>query len=203
MQDSKEENRGFRAKIRRLLNYNLYEPFAKQLCDELNAMGVQAKVSDDQYKVVDIVGGQIGWINWKIPMSGDEEITIEYVVPDSRNIPIIVIQPQFIRTIPVIGGIKEIRWKQPQLYGRIKKKVRWNWNDAQGKKITNILNNEDSINSFFRVNSNGTTIQSFPDKGYWIIDEKRWNFKSPMINWLTWNTYNRIAKILLEVPIVE
>jgi len=53
------------------------------------------------------------------------------------------------------------------------------------------------------VNSNGATIQSSPDKGYWIIDEKRWNFKSPMINWLTWNTYNRIAKILLEVPIVE
>ena len=176
-------------------------------------MGVQAKLpeqtsSRDECKVIDIVGGPIGWISWKIPMSGDEEITFEYVVPDPRNIPKIVIQTQLIRTFPVIGKIKKVRWKQPQLIGTIPvirkiKKVRWNWGDAQGKKITNILNKEDSINGFFRVNSSGTTIQSFPDKGYWTIDEKRWTLNSPMINWFKWNTYNRIAKILLEVPIVE
>jgi len=180
---------GFWARIRRLLDLELFEPHFKLLYAELCAMGVQAAWTEhappeDKFRVLDISGSPIGWVSVKIPLSGDEEITVEFGIPDSRRLPQAEIKSKYVNTFPVFGKTINVRWK----------------GDDKGTGIVRRLTSDDTIKTSI-MDTCEVTVQSRPEHGCWLIVQKRWSLNSPLYKAHQWRCYEKIAQILLTTPV--
>ncbi|MBI2830447.1 MAG: hypothetical protein HYX81_04730 [Chloroflexi bacterium] len=189
MKGSRGTNQGFWAKIRRLLDWEPFQPMLEQLYAELRALGVQAKWTEhippgDKFRVLDISGSPVGWVSVKIPASGDDPITVEFGIPDSRRLPPIEVQSKWKQTFPIFGRISDVHWE----------------GDDGSTGIVQRLTSDDTIKTSIMYSCE-VTVQSRPEHECWLIVQKRLSWNSPLYKAHQWRCYEKIAEILLATTI--
>ncbi len=91
------------------------------LCDALNALGVEATISKRPWNVKELLGvidvidiprSPIRCVEVRM-LRDYEGVTYwtEYVVPDSRHIPEVSFRSMRVRTFPIFGRVIDVRWK--------------------------------------------------------------------------------------------
>jgi hypothetical protein len=83
--------------------------------------------------------------------------TVEYCIPDSRNIPRINLQSKEIKTRPLLGRTIDIRWQ----------------GDDKGTGITKLLSSDGSIKNTI-INTCEITVKGDPQRACWRIIYERW-----------------------------